>query len=250
MNTGCPDRVPSPHWEFRACRIGQDRYDGAHLHQASYTPSLTLSCLKLETHVRIQTRESVSVGLSAFMIDLNQISAALNGATTRSLVVLDEFGKGTGTRDGMSLLVACLEHWLKMNEDCPNILVSTHFHGIVKQKLLPKSPLLEYLTMETIQDGDELIFLYQLVPGHCDSSHACYIAAMAGVPKAVVERGRQVSELFRKNLPIPRLNTPSMEEKIRVSEKIVSKFFELDFEKDDLEAFLRDFVKPAAKGIL
>ena len=82
---------------FVPAEIGQDRYDGAHLHQASYTPSLALSCLKLETHVRIQTRESVSVGLSAFMIDLNQISAALNGATTRSLVVLDEFGKGTGT---------------------------------------------------------------------------------------------------------------------------------------------------------
>jgi DNA mismatch repair protein MSH5 len=220
-------------------------------HIGSFVPAGSAKIGMME-HIftRIQTRESVSVGLSAFMIDLNQISAALNGATTRSLVVLDEFGKGTGTRDGMSLLVACLEHWLKMNEDCPNILVSTHFHGIVKQKLLPKSPLLEYLTMETIQDGDELIFLYQLVPGHCDSSHACYIAAMAGVPKAVVERGRQVSELFRKNLPIPRLNTPSMEEKIRVSEKIVSKFFELDFEKDDLEAFLRDFVKPAAKGIL
>lgn len=47
-------------------------------------------------------------------------------------------------RDGMSLLVASLQHWLEMNEECPNILVSTHFHGIVQQKLLPKSPLLEY----------------------------------------------------------------------------------------------------------
>ena len=116
---------------------------------------------------RIQTRESVSVGLSSFMIDLNQVAAALNGATQRSLVLLDEFGKGTGTvrhththtrllylslflqRDGISLLVGSLLCWLEKEEECPNVLVSTHFHSIIQQKLLPESSLIEYLVSKT-----------------------------------------------------------------------------------------------------
>ena len=118
---------------------------------------------------RIQTRESVSVGQSAFLIDLNQVYAlcvclsiyfillrddsiiflqvalAVNNSTSRCLVLLDEFGKGTATVDGLSLLTAVLRHWLAKGESCPNIIVSTHFHSVVQQKLLPNTNLIEYL---------------------------------------------------------------------------------------------------------
>lgn len=92
-----------------------------------------------------------------------QVSRALKLSTERSLIILDEFGKGTATVshylttvtidltitlcqvDGLSLLVALLRQWVQREERCPNIIVSTHFHSIIKQKLLPETPLIEYL---------------------------------------------------------------------------------------------------------
>ena len=74
-----------------------------------------------------------------------QVANALNHGTARSLIIMDEFGKGTATVDGLSLLTSTLRHWLREGEDCPNIMVSTHFHSLVQQNLLPSTRLVEYL---------------------------------------------------------------------------------------------------------
>ena len=141
-------------------------------------------------YTRVRTMESVSVGLSTFMIDVNQVlcmwtgitivtplhslrcarspsrchrlwnvsvtchctlqvSLAIRSATERSLVILDEFGKGTCTADGISLFCACLKFWLAKGEACPHTFVSTHFHSVVQQQLLPASPQLKYMVILT-----------------------------------------------------------------------------------------------------
>uniref|UniRef100_A0A3Q3EPH6 MutS homolog 5 n=1 Tax=Labrus bergylta TaxID=56723 RepID=A0A3Q3EPH6_9LABR len=115
---------------------------------------------------RMQSRESVSVGLSTFMIDLNQMAQALNSSTGNSLVLIDEFGKGTNTVDGLSLLAASVSYWLrKAPVDVPHVLLATNFHSLLQLGLLPSSCLLSLLTLETAVDGDELVFLYQLKEG-------------------------------------------------------------------------------------
>ncbi|KAJ7341932.1 hypothetical protein JRQ81_007981 [Phrynocephalus forsythii] len=86
-------------------------------------------------YTRIHSRESVSLGLSTFMIDLNQVAKAVNNATERSLVLIDEFGKGTNTVDGVSLLAAVVRHWIKQATQCPHIFVATNFHSLVQLKL-------------------------------------------------------------------------------------------------------------------
>ncbi len=73
-----------------------------------------------------------------------QVSAAVNKATSRSLVLLDEFGKGTDSTSGISLLAATLRQWLAKGNDCPHVFASTHFHGIGEQNLLPTTTLLKY----------------------------------------------------------------------------------------------------------
>ncbi|EDO48759.1 predicted protein [Nematostella vectensis] len=140
---------------------------------------------------RIHTRETVSVGLSTFMIDLNQVASAIQSATDKSLVLIDEFGKGTATVDGLSLLCATLRHWLASSSKCPKTLVSTHFHSLIRQKLLPDIPILRFQTTEVIQDGKELVFLYHLVDGHAKTSYASHIAALAGMPEHLVKRGTE-----------------------------------------------------------
>jgi DNA mismatch repair protein MSH5 len=79
---------------------------------------------------RVTTRETVSRIQSAFMIDLQQISLALNLATRRSLLIIDEFGKGTDSSDGAGLACAVLEHLLSLDAESPKVIAATHFHGM------------------------------------------------------------------------------------------------------------------------
>jgi len=190
---------------------------------------------------RIHTRETVSVGLSTFMIDLNQVATAVQGATDNSLVIIDEFGKGTATIDGLSLLSATLRYWLARGSGCPKTLVSTHFHGLIRQNLLPQSALVKYQTMEVMQEEEELVFLYQLVDGHADSSFACHIASLAGIPDELIKRAHQVTELIRSNKPLQRKDMmENTEDQDKRFKSIVTKFLKLDLEHADLQAFLSE----------
>ncbi|XP_055956684.1 mutS protein homolog 5-like isoform X2 [Patella vulgata] len=100
---------------------------------------------------RIKSLESVSIGLSTFMLDISQMSEALNCATNRSLVMVDEFGKGTESIDGLSLLCSSLRYWQAMENLCPHILVSTHFHSIIHRQILPQTPQLKFLVSDLLR---------------------------------------------------------------------------------------------------
>uniref|UniRef100_A0A7N5ZZ24 MutS protein homolog 5 n=1 Tax=Anabas testudineus TaxID=64144 RepID=A0A7N5ZZ24_ANATE len=203
---------------------------------------------------RMQSRESVSVGLSTFMIDLNQMAQALNSSTGNSLVLIDEFGKGTNTVDGLSLLAASISHWLRKSlPDVPHVLLATNFHSLLQLGLLSSSPLLSLLTLETAVDGDELVFLYQLKEGICQSSYAANIASLAGLPTSLVQRGVEVSELYRTGRPIKRIDKASSDEQADRCRSVVEKFLNLDLEdKDlDLQRFMKEELLPSAgeKGV-
>lgn len=220
-------------------------------HIGSFVPaeSAMIGCVD-RIFTRIRTMDSVSVGLSTFMIDVNQMSEALRDATERSLVVVDEFGKGTELVDGMALLCSCLSFWIDKGNSCPHVLVSTHFHSIIHQQLLPESPMVKFLTMDSLTEEGELLFLYQLVEGHARSSYASHVALQAGLPQEIVQRGKEVSELIRQNKPVYAIDTADTETHFKRSELIVKKFLDLDLETDDLESFLRDFVMPTSEGKL
>ncbi|XP_069552113.1 mutS protein homolog 5 [Brachyistius frenatus] len=202
---------------------------------------------------RMQSRESVSVGLSTFIIDLNQMAQALNSSSGNSLVLIDEFGKGTNTVDGLSLLAASISHWLRKGlVDVPHVLLATNFHSVLQLGLLPSSGLLSLLTLETAVDGDELVFLYQLKEGICQSSYAANIATLAGLPNCLVQRGVEVSELYRTGRPIKRTDKASSDEQAMRCRCVVEKFLSLDLEdKDlDLQSFMKDEVLPSAGELL
>ncbi|XP_076441308.1 mutS protein homolog 5-like [Babylonia areolata] len=197
---------------------------------------------------RVKSLESVSIGLSTFMLDINQMADALNNATEKSLVVVDEFGKGTETVDGLSLLSASLRYWLKKGERSPHVFVSTHFHELVTQPLLPSSRLLHFMTMETLQEEGELVFLYHLTEGHTSSSYAAHTALQAGLSPDLVHRGRQVSSLLSEYKPVPPVDDGNTDTQFKRYEKIVDKFLQLDLESGDVKNFLQHFVLPVSKG--
>nr|XP_011767136.1 mutS protein homolog 5 isoform X4 [Macaca nemestrina] len=201
---------------------------------------------------RIHSCESISLGLSTFMIDLNQVAKAVNNATAQSLVLIDEFGKGTNTVDGLALLAAVLRHWLARGPTCPHIFVATNFLSLVQLQLLPQGPLVQYLTMETCEDGNDLVFFYQVCEGVVKASHASHTAAQAGLPDKLVARGKEVSDLIRSGKPIKPLKDLLKKNQMENCQTLVDKFMKLDLEDPnlDLNIFMSQEVLPAATSIL
>ncbi|XP_073938642.1 mutS protein homolog 5 isoform X2 [Castor canadensis] len=185
---------------------------------------------------RIHSCESVSLGLSTFMIDLNQVAKAVNNATEQSLVLIDEFGKGTNTVDGLALLAAVLRHWLALGPMCPHIFVATNFLSLVQLQLLPQGPLVHYLVCE----------------GVASASHASHTAAQAGLPDKLIARGKEVSDLIRSGKPIQPVKELLKEKQMENCQTLVDKFLKLDLEDPslDLDIFMSQEVLPAATTIL
>jgi DNA mismatch repair protein MSH5 len=147
---------------------------------------------------RISTKESVSRVQSAFMIDLQQISLALNLATRHSLVVIDEFGKGTDSNDGAGLAAGVFEHLLQRGPECPKVLGATHFHEIFEPQFLPERPSLAYAHMEVRVDAEvsdvdnQITYLYNYRPERSNSSFGTSCAAMNGVSSDIVHRAEEL----------------------------------------------------------
>ena len=147
---------------------------------------------------RVSTRESVSRIQSAFMVDLQQICAATNLATRRSLIVIDEFGKGTESYDGASLAAGTLEHFLNRRAESPKVLAATHFHEIFEAGFLRPCAALAFAHMEVQVDetasdvDDRLTYLYNLRPGRSSSSLGTSCAARNGIDGAIVQRAERL----------------------------------------------------------
>ncbi|ODN73698.1 hypothetical protein L202_07243 [Cryptococcus amylolentus CBS 6039] len=150
-------------------------------------------CDKIFT--RLQTRESSSRPASAFMIDLGQISQALRGVTERSLVVIDEFGKGTIPSDGAGLLAGTIEFLLR--GVCPRSVVMTHFHELFANKIIKEEAYpVKFCHMKTmvLEGTDHLEYLYKLVPSMDLSSNAAECALRHGIPPNIVARAKTVTD--------------------------------------------------------
>ncbi|PSN55908.1 hypothetical protein C0J52_00468 [Blattella germanica] len=126
-------------------------------------------------HTRIQTVESVSVNISAFVIDLRQMLMSLYNSSSSSLIIVDEFGKGTTEIDGLALLASCLDHFLSREDKCPHLFAATHFHNVVN--LIRQSKYLKLQTMDCLFESDgQVVNLFKLKDGSVSSSCALAIA--------------------------------------------------------------------------
>lgn len=141
---------------------------------------------------RIATRESVSRNQSAFMIDLQQVALSVALSTRRTLIVIDEFGKGTNASDGAGLCCGVFEYFLSLGVNRPKVLGATHFHEIFENGYLQERPELTFGHMEVRVDTeaeqveDQITYLYNFVPGRSRSSFGTCCASMNGIDPAIV----------------------------------------------------------------
>src|SRR5450830_1594098 len=137
---------------------------------------------------RVGAADDLARGRSTFMVEMVETAAILNQAGARSLVILDEIGRGTATFDGLSIAWATVEHLHDKNRS--RALFATHFHELTQ--LARKLPRLVNLTMRVTEWRGDVVFLHEVVPGSADHSYGIQVAKLAGLPASVIERAKLV----------------------------------------------------------
>jgi len=139
---------------------------------------------------RIGAGEDIAAGQSTFMVEMVEAANILNNATPRSLIILDEIGRGTSTYDGLSIARAVAEYIHNYPRLGAKTLFATHYHEMVE--LASYLPRVKNFNVAVTEEGGEVTFLYRIVPGGVDKSYGIHVAQLAGLPKSVVHRAREV----------------------------------------------------------
>ena len=139
---------------------------------------------------RVGLQDDVAVGQSTFMVEMLETAAILNHATPRSLIVLDEIGRGTSTYDGLSIARAVAEHVHNHPRLGCKTLFATHYHELTH--LANTLPRARNFSVSVSEDRGVVVFLYRIVPGGADRSYGIHVAQLAGLPGSVINRAWEV----------------------------------------------------------
>ena len=139
---------------------------------------------------RIGASDNLALGESTFAVEMIETAQILNAATERSLLLLDEIGRGTSTSDGLSIARAIIEFLVDDDGPRPRTLFATHFHELTE--LHGRLPGLVNYTFAVREWQDEVVFLYKVIAGASDQSYGIHVAKLAGLPRAVTERAEEI----------------------------------------------------------
>ena len=141
---------------------------------------------------RIGASDDLASGQSTFMVEMAEVASILKYATSRSLLILDEIGRGTSTYDGMAIARAVLEYAASPKRLGAKTLFATHYHEL--STLESKLPNVKNYNIAVKKRGDQMIFLRKIVPGATDDSYGIEVAKLAGIPNPVISRAREILE--------------------------------------------------------
>jgi DNA mismatch repair protein MutS len=139
---------------------------------------------------RIGAQDDIATGQSTFMVEMLETANILNHATDRSLIVLDEIGRGTSTYDGLAIARAIVEYIHNSAQLGCKTLFATHYHELTElAELLPR---VRTYRMDVLEEGDQVVFLRQVVPGGADRSYGIHVAQLAGIPRGIIRRAVEI----------------------------------------------------------
>jgi DNA mismatch repair protein MutS len=174
---------------------------------------------------RVGASDNISLGESTFMVEMLEAASILNNLSERSLVILDEIGRGTSTYDGISIAWAMVEYIHEQPEGKAKTLFATHYHEL--NEMAANFPRIRNYNVSIRELDDRVIFLRKLVPGGSEHSFGIHVARMAGMPRSVVKRANEILEELEKtggekNLSKPVAGIAGQREGLQMS------FFQLD----------------------
>ena len=173
-------------------------------------------CIIDKIFTRIGAADDLSMGQSTFMMEMVEVANILKNATSRSLVILDEIGRGTSTYDGMSIATAVIEYISK--KIGAKTLFATHYHELIE--LEERFRNIRNYHVEAKEIGKDIIFLRKVLRGGTDQSYGIHVAKLAGVPKDVIRRANRLL-----------LDIESRKEIVNISEKEEIDVMQQDFRR-------------------
>ncbi|NWG15338.1 MAG: DNA mismatch repair protein MutS [Chloroflexi bacterium] len=139
---------------------------------------------------RIGAQDEIHAGQSTFMVEMVETARLLSGSTRRSLLILDEVGRGTSTYDGLAIARAVVEYIHNHPRLNCRTLFATHYHELTElPNILPRT---RNFNVAVSEEGDDVVFLHRVIPGGADRSYGVHVAQLAGMPRPVVERAREL----------------------------------------------------------
>ena len=180
---------------------------------------------------RVGASDNISAGASTFMVEMNETASILNNISERSLVLLDEIGRGTSTYDGISIAWAIAEY-LHEHPYRPKVLFATHYHEL--NDMTTHFPRIQNFNVAIKESKDTVLFLRKLVPGGSAHSFGIHVAKMAGMPQHVLQTAKQKLKTLETTHGTA---TPKEKGKILAKEEMQLSFFKLD---DPILEALRD----------
>lgn len=139
---------------------------------------------------RIGAHDEIHAGQSTFMVEMIETSALLQAATSRSLLILDEIGRGTSTYDGLAIARAVIEFIHNHPRLNCKTLFATHYHELTElEQILPRT---RNYNVAVLEDGDRVVFLHRVVAGGTDRSYGIHVAQLAGMPKPLIKRAQEI----------------------------------------------------------
>ncbi|SKA07958.1 DNA mismatch repair protein MutS [Sediminibacterium ginsengisoli] len=159
-------------------------------HMGSFVPaSAAIVPLTDKIFTRVGASDNLSGGESTFMVEMNETASIINNLSRRSLILLDEIGRGTSTYDGISIAWSIVEH-LHASPSAPKTLFATHYHEL--NELEEKLPRVANFHVTNKEVGNRIIFLRKLAPGGSTHSFGIHVAKMAGMPPALIDRANEI----------------------------------------------------------
>jgi DNA mismatch repair protein MutS len=157
----------------------------------SFVPARSASIgLTDRIFTRIGAQDEIHAGQSTFMIEMLETANLLHHATERSLLILDEIGRGTSTYDGLSIAWAVVEFIHSHPKLRSRAIVATHYHELTR--LAASLPGVRNYNVAVSEEGGEVVFLHKIVPGGADKSYGIHVAELAGLPRGVVQRAQEI----------------------------------------------------------
>jgi len=185
--------ITGPNMSGKSAVLRQTALIGLMAQMGSFVPASSARIGLLDRiFTRVGASDNITSGESTFMVEMNETASIMNNITDRSLILLDEIGRGTSTYDGISIAWSIAEYLHENSEARPKTLFATHYHEL--NELAGRFPRIRNFHVATREVGQKVLFLRKLAPGGSQHSFGIHVARMAGMPRGIVERAAEILE--------------------------------------------------------